>query len=138
MKFNTDLVKTDAVLKVYITSDDIHDYIHDSKKFIKIISHKVKELNKDLTLNAVENITVVNICFNPSILQIIQFGMIKKIGKNAYSAYTKEDTPYLLYQMQFFTNINVFMIKRLRKVLYFPEFFGEIKYTTKDVLNTII
>ncbi|MCH5250951.1 MAG: hypothetical protein J1E98_13510 [Lachnospiraceae bacterium] len=138
MKFNTDLVKTNAVFKVYITPDDVNDYMRDSTEFGKIISRKVKEVNKELTANVVENIAVVNICFNPDIPHFIQFGMIKKIGNNAYAAYTKEDIPYLLYRMKFFTNINAFMIKRLRKVLYFPEFLGEIKYTTKNVLNTII
>lgn len=38
IKFNTDLVKTNAVLNIYITSDDVNDYIHDSTEFGKIIS----------------------------------------------------------------------------------------------------
>ena len=138
MKFNTDLVKTNAVFKVYITPDDVNDYMRDSTEFGKIISHKVKEVNKELTANVVESIAGVNICLNPDIPYFLQFGMIKKIGKNIYAAYTKEDIPYLLYQMQFFTNINKFMIKRLKKVLKFTDFLGEIRYTAKDVLNTII
>lgn len=67
MKFNTDLVKTNAVFKVYITPDDVNDYMHDSAEFGKSISHKVKEVNKELNANVVESIAVVNICFNPDI-----------------------------------------------------------------------
>ena len=138
MKFNTDLVKTDAVLKIYITLDDISAYMNDSIGFGKSVSHKVKEFNNELTESIAKNIAGVNICFDPGIPHIIQFGMMKKIGKDMYAAYTNEDIPYLLYQIQFFTNINKFMIRKLRKKLYYTDFLGEIIHTTEDVLNMMI
>lgn len=112
--------------------------MHDSTGFAKIVSQTVKEFNNDLTESIVKNIAVVNICLDSGIPHIIQFGMMKKIGKNMYSAYTSAGLPYLLYQIRFFTNIKKFMIKRLEKVLYSADFLGEIRYTTNDILNTII
>ena len=138
MEFNTNFVQSKSGLIVYISPDDVKDYKLNRNKFSKIISHKVKEINKEFALNEVEGIAIVHICLDPKIPHIVQFDMIKGIGENIYAAYSAKDIPYLLYQTHFFTSINKLMIHRLKRIMCFPEFIGQIHHTKRAVLNSVI